>query len=83
MENASDILTLVYECKKNKQPHKTTAYFYPRGSGQSNTKPKSAMRISPSPQDVRIALLWWSPRDGTRTPKIIVLRDYVVLRIAV
>ena len=24
-----------------------------------------------------------SPRDGTRTPKIIVLRDYVVLRIAV
>ena len=26
---------------------------------------------------------WWSPRDGTRTPKIIVLRDYVVLRIAV
>ena len=27
--------------------------------------------------------LWWSPRDGTRTPKIIVLRDYVVLRIAV
>ena len=25
----------------------------------------------------------WSPRDGTRTPKIIVLRDYVVLRIAV
>lgn len=28
-------------------------------------------------------LIWWSPRDGTRTPKIIVLRDYVVLRIAV
>lgn len=27
--------------------------------------------------------VWWSPRDGTRTPKIIVLRDYVVLRIAV
>ena len=27
--------------------------------------------------------LKWSPRDGTRTPKIIVLRDYVVLRIAV
>ena len=26
---------------------------------------------------------WWSPRDGTRTPKIIVLRDYVILRIAV
>lgn len=25
----------------------------------------------------------WSPRDGIRTPKIIVLRDYVVLRIAV
>jgi len=25
----------------------------------------------------------WSPRGGTRTPKIIVLRDYVVLRIAV
>ena len=56
MENASDILTLVYECKK-KQPHKTTAYFYPHGSGQSNTKAKSAMRISPSPQGVRIALL--------------------------
>jgi hypothetical protein len=32
---------------------------------------------------VRIILFWWSPRDGTRTPKIIVLRDYVVLRIAV
>lgn len=32
---------------------------------------------------VRIYSLWWSPRDGTRTPKIIVLRDYVVLRIAV
>ena len=32
---------------------------------------------------VRLALQWWSPRDGTRTPKIIVLRDYVVLRIAV
>lgn len=30
-----------------------------------------------------IVLIWWSPRDGTRTPKIIVLRDYVVLRIAV
>lgn len=28
-------------------------------------------------------VLWRSPRDGTRTPKIIVLRDYVVLRIAV
>lgn len=28
-------------------------------------------------------IFWWSPRDGTRTPKIIVLRDYVVLRIAV
>ena len=27
--------------------------------------------------------LWWTPRDGTRTPKIIVLRDYVILRIAV
>ena len=32
---------------------------------------------------VRPNLVWWSPRDGTRTPKIIVLRDYVVLRIAV
>jgi hypothetical protein len=32
---------------------------------------------------VRICTIWWSPRDGTRTPKIIVLRDYVVLRIAV
>ncbi len=32
---------------------------------------------------VRILLHWWSPRDGTRTPKVIVLRDYVVLRIAV
>lgn len=31
----------------------------------------------------RAVLSWWSPRDGTRTPKIIVLRDYVVLRIAV
>ena len=31
----------------------------------------------------RLADFWWSPRDGTRTPKIIVLRDYVVLRIAV
>ena len=34
-------------------------------------------------KQVRIFLVWWSPRDGTRTPKIIVLRDYVVLRIAV
>ena len=32
---------------------------------------------------VRVRPEWWSPRDGTRTPKIIVLRDYVVLRIAV
>ena len=32
---------------------------------------------------VRAICVWWSPRDGTRTPKIIVLRDYVVLRIAV
>ena len=33
---------------------------------------------------IRITVdLWWSPRDGTRTPKVIVLRDYVVLRIAV
>lgn len=32
---------------------------------------------------VRLAPLWWTPRDGTRTPKIIVLRDYVILRIAV
>lgn len=32
---------------------------------------------------VNTTFLLWSPRDGTRTPKIIVLRDYVVLRIAV
>lgn len=32
---------------------------------------------------VRPMSIWWSPRDGTRTPKVIVLRDYVVLRIAV
>ena len=32
---------------------------------------------------MRGGVVWWSPRDGTRTPKIIVLRDYVVLRIAV
>ena len=37
----------------------------------------------PYRKKVRIILIWWSPRDGTRTPKIIVLRDYVVLRIAV
>lgn len=36
--------------------------------------PHSSVRVRPD---------YWSPRDGTRTPKIIVLRDYVVLRIAV
>lgn len=36
--------------------------------------PRSRVRVRPER---------WSPRDGTRTPKIIVLRDYVVLRIAV
>ena len=37
------------------------------------------------PEDIRFlkAFFGGSPRDGTRTPKIIVLRDYVVLRIAV
>lgn len=39
---------------------------------------KKAVRIN-----ILTAFFGWSPRDGTRTPKIIVLRDYVVLRIAV
>lgn len=28
-------------------------------------------------------VLVWSPRSGTRTPEIFVLRDYIVLKIAV
>lgn len=44
-------------------------FYYIREKG-----PHSRVRVRPE---------WWSPRDGTRTPKIIVLRDYVVLRIAV
>ena len=32
---------------------------------------------------VRVRSEWWTPAGGTRTPRVIVLRDYVVLRIAV
>ena len=32
---------------------------------------------------VRVRSEWWSPRSGTRTPEIFVLRDYIVLKIAV
>ena len=42
--------------------------------------PRPTAKIKPP---LRVVYFWWSPRDGTRTPKIIVLRDYVVLRIAV
>ena len=32
---------------------------------------------------VRVRSEWWTPRDGTRTPEIFVLPDYIVLKIAV
>ena len=49
--------------------------FQPEEEKQCNIPSKS--------QSTTTFCAWWSPRDGTRTPKIIVLRDYVVLRIAV